>query len=67
MSITRAIDQLHQLAADLISEVGGAALVPRRLTGKPWFVFTQMLSEARPHPLARRDLSGELAAEWRQV
>lgn len=42
----RAMDQLSQLVTDLIGEVGDAPALPRRLTGKLWFVFTQMLSEA---------------------
>ena len=42
----QAMNQLSQLIADLISEVGDAPVIPRRLTGKLWFIFTQMLSEA---------------------
>lgn len=38
--------QFSQLVADLISEVHDAPVIPRRLTGKLWFIFTQMLSEA---------------------
>jgi hypothetical protein len=40
------MDQLSQLIADLISEVGDAPMIPRQLTGKLWFIFTQMLSKA---------------------
>ncbi len=54
----QAMDQLDQLVADLISEVGDAPAIPRRLTGKLWFVFTQMLSEAdhtrSPEEILRR-------------
>ncbi len=42
----QAMDQLSQFVADLISEVGDAPVIPRRLAGKLWFIFTQMLSEA---------------------
>ena len=42
----QALGQLHHLVEDLISEVGDASVIPRRLAGKLWFVFTQMLSEA---------------------
>ena len=31
---------------DLTSEVGDAPVISRRITGKLWFIFTQMLSEA---------------------
>jgi hypothetical protein len=43
---SQAMDKLSQLVADLITDVGDAPLMPRRLTGKLWFIFTQMLSEA---------------------
>lgn len=42
----QAVEQLCQLVTDVISEVGDAPAVPRGLTGKLWFIFTQMLSEA---------------------
>lgn len=42
----QAMDQLGQLVADLISETGEAPVISRRLTGKLWFIFTQMLAEA---------------------
>ena len=42
----QAMEQLRQLVADLISEIGDTPALPRRLTGKLWFIFTQMLSEA---------------------
>ncbi len=42
----QAMDQLSQLVDDLASEVGDAPTIPRRLAGKLWFIFTQMLSEA---------------------
>jgi hypothetical protein len=42
----QAMNQLGQLVADLISEVGDTPAIPRRLTGKLWFIFTQMLGEA---------------------
>ena len=42
----QAMDQLLQLVADLISEVADAPMISRRLTGKLWLIFTQMLSEA---------------------
>ena len=42
----QAVKHLCQLVTDLISEVGDVPVFPRRLTGKLWFIFTQMLSEA---------------------
>ena len=42
----QALDQLNLLLEDLIAEVGDAPLISRRLTGKLWFIFTQMLAEA---------------------
>jgi hypothetical protein len=42
----QAVAHLLQLVDDLISEVGDAPMIARRLAGKLWFVFTQMLSEA---------------------
>ena len=42
----QAMEQVSQLVTDLISEVGDAPVISRRLAGKLWFVFTQMLSEA---------------------
>jgi hypothetical protein len=41
-----ALDHLSQLVTDLTREMGDAPSVPRRLTGKLWFIFTQMLTEA---------------------
>lgn len=41
-----AINRLYALADEFAVEMGGADAVPRLLTGKLWFVFTQMLSEA---------------------
>lgn len=38
--------RLCSLADDFLLEFGESDVVPRRLTGKLWFVFTQMLSEA---------------------
>jgi hypothetical protein len=38
------MDQLSQLVAGLISEAGDAPAIPRRLTGKLWFIFTQILT-----------------------
>jgi hypothetical protein len=43
---SRAMNGLYELADDLAAELGESDVVPRRLTGKLWFVFTQMLSEA---------------------
>jgi hypothetical protein len=43
---SRAISRLYELADDLADELGGSDAVPRLLTGKLWFLFTQMLSEA---------------------
>ena len=41
-----AINRLYRLADDLVAEIGGSDAVPRLLTGKLWFLFTQMLGEA---------------------
>ena len=43
---TEAFDQLNDLIAALALELADTELVPRRLTGKLWFVFTQALAEA---------------------
>src|SRR5215471_21747711 len=52
------MDQLGKLVADLISEVGNTPVISRRVTGKLWFIFTQMLSEAdhtrAPEEILRR-------------
>lgn len=42
----QALNALDRLMADLISEVGDSPVIPRRLAGKLWFIFTQMLAEA---------------------
>ncbi len=41
-----ALDNLNMLVDDLIRELGGSPAIPRRLAGKLWFIFTQMLTEA---------------------
>ena len=41
-----AFAQLARLVSDLISEFGDSPDIPRRLTGKLWFIFTQALAEA---------------------
>jgi hypothetical protein len=41
-----AINELYKLTDDLAVEIGDSADISRRLVGKLWFVFTQMLSEA---------------------
>lgn len=43
---SEAINRLCELTDDLAAEIGGSDVVPRLLTGKLWFVFTQMLNEA---------------------
>lgn len=46
---TDAINRLYALTDELVAEIGGADgpdAVPRLLTGKLWFLFTQMLTEA---------------------
>lgn len=43
---SEAINGLYALADELAAEMGESDAVPRLLTGKLWFVFTQMLSEA---------------------
>jgi hypothetical protein len=40
------LDNLNNLVKDLISEIGDAPVIPRRLAGKLWFIFTQMITEA---------------------
>jgi len=40
------VSKLYELADELAAEMGDAEMVSRRLTGKLWFVFTQMLAEA---------------------
>ena len=41
-----AFGHLNELVGALAGVLADAELVPRRLTGKLWFVFTQALSEA---------------------
>jgi len=41
-----AFAQLNDIVAAVERELGDAELIPRRLTGKLWFVFTQTLAEA---------------------
>jgi len=41
-----AFAQLGQIVSDLISEIGDSPDIPRRLAGKPWFIFAQALAEA---------------------
>jgi hypothetical protein len=43
---SEAVNRLYEVVDDLAAEIGGSDVVPRLLTGKLWFVFTQMLSEA---------------------
>jgi len=57
----QAMEQLCQLVTDLISEVGDVPVISRRLTGKLWFIFTQMLSEA-DHTLSPEEI---LDSAWR--
>jgi hypothetical protein len=40
------LDNLNNLVKDLISAIGDAPVIPRRLAGKLWFIFTQMITEA---------------------
>jgi len=40
------INKLYGLVDDLAVELGESADISRRLAGKLWFIFTQMLSEA---------------------
>ena len=40
------LGSLNNLVKDLISEIGDATVISRRLAGKLWFIFTQMLTEA---------------------
>jgi hypothetical protein len=44
---SEAMNRLYEVADDLAAELGGSDAVPRLLTGKLWFVFTQMLTEAQ--------------------
>ena len=41
-----AFAQLNELVTALARELAGAEVVPRRLAGKLWLVFTQALAEA---------------------
>ena len=43
---SKVINRLYELVDEVAAEVNGSELVSRRLTGKLWFIFTQMLSEA---------------------
>jgi hypothetical protein len=43
---SEAINELYRLVDDLAVEIGESADISRRLAGKLWFIFTQMLSEA---------------------
>lgn len=43
---SEAISELYALADELADVLKDEEMVPRRLTGKLWFVFTQMLAEA---------------------
>lgn len=43
---SRAVNGLYRLVDDLAVEIGESTDIPRRLAGKLWFIFTQMLSEA---------------------
>jgi hypothetical protein len=43
---SRAINELYRLVDDLAVEIGESADISRRLAGKLWFIFTQMLSES---------------------
>lgn len=42
----RAVGELHTLVDELAAVLGNAPDIPRQLTGKLLFIFTQMLSEA---------------------
>ncbi len=42
----QALSRLNDLVEDLIAQIGDAPTISRRLTGKLWFIFTQMLAEA---------------------
>lgn len=42
----QAVGQLNDLVEDIISQAGDAPAISRRLTGKLWLIFTQMLAEA---------------------
>ena len=55
-----AIERLCELVDDLAAQIGGSDYVPRLLTGKLWFVFTQMLAEA-DHTRAPEDI---LMSAW---
>ena len=41
-----AFAQLNQIVVALARELADAELIPRRLVGKLWFIFTQALAEA---------------------
>lgn len=43
---SQAINELYELVDDLAVEIGESTDISRRLAGKLWFIFTQMLSEA---------------------
>jgi hypothetical protein len=43
---SKAISELYALADELADALKDEELIPRRLAGKLWFVFTQMLAEA---------------------
>jgi len=49
------INKLYALADGFVAEIGESDVVSRRLTGKLWFVFTRMLSEA-DHSLSPDDV-----------
>lgn len=56
-----ALNGLFEVVDELVEEIGEDANVPRLLTGKLWFIFTQMLSEA-DHT---RSPEGILDSAWR--
>ncbi len=41
-----AVTKLYAVADELAAEIGADDLVPRKLTGSLWFIFTQMLDQA---------------------
>jgi len=43
---SKTMNELYGLVDDLVAELGDSAEISRRLAGKLWFIFTQMLSEA---------------------
>jgi len=55
-----AIIRLYELVDYLAVEIGDSDTVPRKLTGKLWFLFTQMLGEAE-HTRSPNDI---LMAAW---